>query len=95
MKKKCVKPKSALPRNLHRKAQELNKPLHLKPMKFERYQASALLRAQHLQEQDMKHRRAQHEQLTRSIHTVQPSLRGDVVQQRSKLFKSKITFFKW
>ena len=87
MKKKYVKPKSALPKALQRKAQELNKPLYAKPMKFERYQASALLRAQHLQEQDMKHRKAQHEQLTRAIHTVQPSLRGDLIQQRSKLLK--------
>ena len=86
MKKKYVKPKGA-PKALQRKAQVLNKPLYAKPMKFERYQASALLRAQHLQEQDMKHRKAQHEQLTRSIHTVHPSLRGDLVQQRSKLFK--------
>ena len=83
-----VKPKGgAVPKALQRKAKELNKPLHLKPMKFERYQASALLRAQHLQEQDMKHRKAQHEQLTRAIHTVQPSLRGDLIQQRSKLLK--------
>ena len=81
MKKKYVKPK------LHQKAKELNKPLYAKPMKFERYQASAILRAQHLQEQDMKHRKAQHEQLTRAIHTVQPSLRGDLIQQRSKLLK--------
>ena len=87
MKKKYVKPKGAMPKALQQKAKELNKPLYAKPMKFERYQASALLRAQHLQEQDMKHRKAQHEQLTRSIHTVQPSLRGDLVQQRSKLFK--------
>ena len=87
MKKKYVKPKSALPKNLQRKAKELNKPLHTNPMKFERYQASALLRAQHLEEQDTKHRKAQHEQLTRSIHTVQPSLRGDLFQQRSKLIK--------
>ena len=85
MKKKYAKPK--VPKALQRKAKELNKPLHLKPMKFERYQASALLRAQHLQEQDMKHRKAQHEQLTRAIHTVQPSLRGDLIQQRSKLLK--------
>ena len=85
MKKKYVKPK--VPKALHQKAKELNKPLYAKPMKFERYQASALLRAQHLQEQDMKHRKAQHEQLTRAIHTVQPSLRGDLVQQRSKLLK--------
>ena len=81
MKKKYVKPK------LHQKAKELQKPLYAKPMKFERYQASAILRAQHLQEQDMKHRKAQHEQLTRAIHTVQPSLRGDLIQQRSKLLK--------
>ena len=81
MKKKYVKPK------LHQKAKESNKPLYAKPMKFERYQASAILRAQHLQEQDMKHRKAQHEQLTRAIHTVQPSLRGDLIQQRSKLLK--------
>jgi hypothetical protein len=87
MKKKYAKPKGAVPKALQRKAQELNKPLHLKPMKFEKYQASALLRAQHLQEQDMKHRKAQHEQLTRAIHTVQPSLRGDLIQQRSKLLK--------
>ena len=87
MKKKYVKPKGAMPKALQQKAKELNKPLHLKPMKFERYQASALLRAQHLQEQDMKHRKAQHEQLTRAIHTVQPSLRGDLIQQRSKLLK--------
>jgi len=87
MKKKYAKPKGAVPKALQRKAQELNKPLHLKPMKFERYQASAILRAQHLQEQDMKHRKAQHEQLTRAIHTVQPSLRGDLIQQRSKLLK--------
>ena len=84
MKKKYAKPKGAA---LQRKAKELNKPLHTKPIQFERYQASALLRAQHLQEQDMKHRKAQHEQLTRSIHTAQPSLRGDLVQQRSELFK--------
>jgi hypothetical protein len=87
MKKKYAKPKGAVPKALQRKAQELNKPLHLKPMKFERYQASAILRAQHLQEQDMKHRKAQHEQLTRAIHSVQPSLRGDLIQQRSKLLK--------
>jgi hypothetical protein len=87
MKKKYAKPKGAVPKALQRKAQELNKPLHLKPMKFERYQASAILRAQHLQEQDMKHRKAQHEQLTRAIHSVQPNLRGDLIQQRSKLLK--------
>ena len=58
MKKKYAKPKGAA---LQRKAKELNKPLHTKPIQFERYQASALLRAQHLQEQDMKHRKAQHE----------------------------------
>ena len=84
MKKKYAKPKGAA---LQRKAKELNKPLHTKPIQFERYQASALLRAQHLQEQDMKHRKAQHEQLTRAIHTVQPGLGENLIQQRSKLFK--------
>ena len=42
---------------LAKKAAELNKPLHFKPAKFERYQASGLLRAQHLAEQDMKRRK--------------------------------------
>ena len=84
MKKKYVKPKGTA---LQREAKELNKPLHTKPIQFEIYQASALLRAQHLQEQDMKHRKAQHEQLTRAIHSVTPALRGDLVQQRSKLLK--------
>ena len=81
MKKKYAKPK---PKALQQKAKELNKPLHLKPMKFERYQASALLRAQHLQEQDMKHRKAEHQKLTHATPTVQPSLGGDLVKQRHK-----------
>ena len=58
------------PKALAKKVQEFNKPLHLKPAKFERYHASALLRAQHLAEQDMKHRKHEYDKLTHMIHTV-------------------------
>ena len=75
------------PKRLQAKAKELNKPLHLKPAMMEKYQASALLRAQHLAEQDMKHKRNEYNKLTHAIHSVQPSLRGDLVHQRSKLLK--------
>jgi hypothetical protein len=74
-------------KRLQAKAKELNKPLHLKPAAMEKYQASALLRAQHLAEQDMKHRKNEYNKLTHAIHSVQPSLRGDLVHQRSKLLK--------
>ena len=74
-------------KRLQAKAKELNKPLHLKPAMMEKYQASALLRAQHLAEQDMKHKKNEYNKLTHAIHSVQPSLRADLVHQRSKLLK--------
>ena len=79
--------KKKYPKRLQAKAKELNKPLHLKPAMMEKYQASALLRAQHLAEQDMRHKKNEYNKLTHAIYSAQPSLRADLVHQRSKLLK--------
>ena len=57
-------------KRLQAKAKELNKPLHLKPAMMEKYQASALLRAQHLAEQDMRHKKNEYNKLDRNISTL-------------------------
>ena len=82
-----MKPKKKTLTKLQKKAKELNKPLHLRPKVFEQYQQNAMLRAQHLAEMDMRHKKHEADKLTHAISTVHPSLQRELIQQRSKLLK--------
>ena len=70
-----------------KKAKEMAKPLYARPKALQKIQATNLLRAQHLAEQERIHKRNEYDRITGQIHRVQPGMRAALVQERTKLLK--------
>ena len=73
---------------LKRKALELAKPLYARPKALAQKKEAISLRAEHVAQQDAAHRRNEIDRLTAQLSgNIQPSLRQDLMAQRSKLVR--------
>ena len=84
--KKQVKPKRKV--NFKKKALELAKPNYARPKAYAAKKEAIALRAEHVAQQDAAHRRNEIDRLTAQLSgNIQPSLRQDLMAQRSKLVR--------
>ena len=73
---------------LKAKAKALARPLYTRPAAMQRYKERTAARAEHIAIQEAAHKKNQHDVMTGYIHSnIQPGLRAELIQQRSKLLK--------
>ena len=74
--------------NFKKKALELAKPNYARPRALAVKKEAIAARAEHIAAQDASYRRNEHDRLTAQLSgTIQPSLRQDLLAQRSKLVR--------
>ena len=73
-------------KQMRAKAAQLARPLHTRPKALAKHKERVLLRAEHLAIQGAVARKNEYQRMTGQVHsTVIPSLRAELVRERSKL----------